>query len=62
VRERHKRVEPELEPVLDDPGHEVACLLSSDIRKRIWRELRAGATPDEARAAVRLEALEEEPA
>jgi peptide/nickel transport system ATP-binding protein len=62
VRERHKRVEPELEPVLDDPDHEVACLLPSDVRKRIWRELRTGAKPEQARAAVRLEALEEEPA
>jgi peptide/nickel transport system ATP-binding protein len=62
VRERHKRVEPELEPVLDDPDHEVACLLPSDIRRRIWHDLRAGAKPAEARAAVRLEALEEEPA
>jgi peptide/nickel transport system ATP-binding protein len=62
VRERHKRVEPKLEPVPDEPGHEVACLLPSETRKRIWRELRAGAEPAEARAAVNLEALEEEPA
>jgi peptide/nickel transport system ATP-binding protein len=62
VRERHKRVEPKLEPVPDDPGHDVACLLPSEMRKRIWRELRAGAQPAEARAAVNLEQLEEEPA
>jgi peptide/nickel transport system ATP-binding protein len=62
VRERHKRVDPKLEPVPDEPGHEVACLLPSETRKRIWRELRAGAEPAEARAAVNLEALEEEPA
>jgi peptide/nickel transport system ATP-binding protein len=62
VRERHKRVEPKLEPVPDEPGREVACLLPSETRKRIWRELRAGAEPAEARAAVNLEALEEEPA
>jgi peptide/nickel transport system ATP-binding protein len=62
VRERHKRVEPELEPVSDDLGHEVACLLPSEVRKQIWRELQSGAEPQEARAAVRIEALEEEPA
>ncbi len=63
VQERHKRVVPELEPVPNDPGHQVACLLPSEIRKRIWAELRAGATPEQARAAVKLEAVQEkEPA
>jgi peptide/nickel transport system ATP-binding protein len=63
VQERHKRVVPTLEPVPNDPGHEVACLLPSEIRKRIWAELRAGATPEQARAAVKLEAVQEkEPA
>jgi peptide/nickel transport system ATP-binding protein len=55
VRERHKRVEPALDPVPEDPTHRVACLLPSDIRKRIWSELRAGMEPEAARAAVRLE-------
>jgi peptide/nickel transport system ATP-binding protein len=59
VRERHKRVEPELEPLPDDPSHTVACLLSSETRKQIWRELQEGAEPEAARAAVKLE---EEPA
>jgi peptide/nickel transport system ATP-binding protein len=59
VRERHKRVEPLLEAVPNGPGHDVACLLSSEMRKRIWGELRSGARPEQARAAVRLE---EEPA
>ena len=62
VRERHRRVEPQLEPVPGDPGHEVACLLPSEIRKQIWAELRSGAEPEQARAAVKLEQLEEEPA
>jgi peptide/nickel transport system ATP-binding protein len=62
VRERHRRVEPQLEPVPGDPGHEVACLLPSEMRKQIWAELRAGAEPERARAAVKLEQLEEEPA
>ena len=60
VRERHKRVDPKLDPVPDDPDHDVACLLPSEIRKRIWRELKAGAEPAKARAAVHLDALEEE--
>jgi peptide/nickel transport system ATP-binding protein len=60
VRERHKRVDPQLEPVLDDPDHEVACLLPSEVRRRIWSELRAGAKPPEARTAARVDALEEE--
>jgi peptide/nickel transport system ATP-binding protein len=55
VRERHRRVEPELEPLPDDPGHQVACLLESQMRKRIWGELQAGKDPQQARAAVRLE-------
>ncbi len=55
VRERHRRVEPALEPLPDDPSHAVACLLESDIRKRIWAELRRGSDPQAARAAVRLE-------
>ena len=62
VRERHRRVEPQLEPVPGDPGHEVACLLPSEIRKQIWAELRSGAEPEQARAAVKLEELKEEPA
>jgi peptide/nickel transport system ATP-binding protein len=59
VRERHRRVEPQLETLPDDPTHRVACLLESQIRKRIWSELRGGMSPQEARAAVKLE---EEPA
>jgi len=59
VRERHRRVDPQLEPLPDDPTHRVACLLESQMRKRIWRELHAGRTPQEARASVQLE---EEPA
>jgi peptide/nickel transport system ATP-binding protein len=59
VRDRHRRVDPQLEPLPDDPTHRVACLLESQTRKRIWRELHAGRTPQEARSAVQLE---EEPA
>jgi peptide/nickel transport system ATP-binding protein len=55
VRERHRRVEPELEPVPTDAGHLVACLLPSETRKQIWTELRAGKDPAEVSAAVKLE-------
>jgi peptide/nickel transport system ATP-binding protein len=59
VRERHRRVEPKLEPLPDDPQHLVSCLLPSEARKQIWKELKAGMDPEKARAAVKLE---EEPA
>jgi peptide/nickel transport system ATP-binding protein len=59
VRERHKQVDPKLEPVSGQPGHSVACLLGSDTRKRMWANLRDGKEPAEVRG---LEQLEEEPA
>jgi peptide/nickel transport system ATP-binding protein len=59
VRESHRRIDPALEPVPGDAGHEVACLLPEQIRRQLWAELQAGLTPEEARAAV---AFEEEPA
>ncbi|HEX6458872.1 MAG TPA: ABC transporter ATP-binding protein [Thermoleophilaceae bacterium] len=52
VRPRHREVDPMLEPLPDDPNHQVACLLASDTRKRLWQELSAGKQPDEARAEV----------
>ena len=36
VREAHKKVDPQLEPVPDDPGHRVACLLAPDVRHDLW--------------------------
>jgi peptide/nickel transport system ATP-binding protein len=42
VRERHKRVDPPLEPVPGDPGHSVACLLAPEVRRRNWARLQAG--------------------
>jgi peptide/nickel transport system ATP-binding protein len=63
VRDRHRKVEPPLEVVPDDPGHRVACLLEPQIRRKLWRELQAGQAPAEARAAVEPEeAPEGEPA
>jgi hypothetical protein len=52
VQERHKQVDPRLEPLPDDPSHRVACLLTSDTRKRLWQELSAGKAPEEARDEV----------
>jgi len=57
VRDRHRRVEPELGPVEGSPGHEVACLLTSQTRKRIWSELQQGKLPQEARESVELKDL-----
>jgi hypothetical protein len=52
VRESHTRVEPTLEPIDGDATHRVACLLDTTTRKRLWRELREGTVPEEARADV----------
>jgi peptide/nickel transport system ATP-binding protein len=57
----HQRVDPPLEAVLDDPDHEVRCLLTTQTRKRLWRELDAGKEPAEAREAVKLETMAQEP-
>jgi peptide/nickel transport system ATP-binding protein len=59
VRERHKHVDPALEPVSGQLDHQVACLLASDTRKRIWSELQEGKDPAAVRAEVKFE---EEPA
>jgi peptide/nickel transport system ATP-binding protein len=55
VREAHTRVDPKLEPVEGEAGHEVACLLDSGARKRLWQELQSGVTP----AAARNDVIEE---
>jgi peptide/nickel transport system ATP-binding protein len=53
----HSRVDPRLEPIPSEPGHFVACLLEPEVRKRIWDELQAGLTPEQAmaEAAVSVE-------
>jgi peptide/nickel transport system ATP-binding protein len=51
VRESHKQVDPEL---VGDISHQVRCLLPTETRKRLWAELRTGATPEEARERVGL--------
>jgi peptide/nickel transport system ATP-binding protein len=54
VRDAHKRVDPQLEPVASDPLHQVACLLPAPARAELWRRLQAGEDPQHARAAVPL--------
>jgi peptide/nickel transport system ATP-binding protein len=54
VRERHRRVEPRLEPVPDQHGHLVACLLDPATRRQLWAELREGKDPESARDSVTL--------
>jgi peptide/nickel transport system ATP-binding protein len=45
AREEHKRIDPRLEPVPEDREHEVACLLTPEVRARIWHGLESGQTP-----------------
>jgi peptide/nickel transport system ATP-binding protein len=52
VKPAHMKVDPKLEPVPDSPRHKVACLLESGTRRKLWRELREGTAPVEARADV----------
>jgi peptide/nickel transport system ATP-binding protein len=54
VRDRHRRVEPQLEPVSDQNGHLVACLLDSSTRRQLWAELQEGKLPQAARDTVEL--------
>ncbi len=49
VREAHRKTDPPLAAVPEDPAHEVACLLDSGTRKRMWRELQGGAMPADVR-------------
>jgi peptide/nickel transport system ATP-binding protein len=39
VRDRHRTVEPPLEPVPGDPSHQVACLLEAETRRKLWAGL-----------------------
>jgi peptide/nickel transport system ATP-binding protein len=52
VRDAHKRVDPKLEPVTGDPGHSAACLLTTEVRARIWRGLQEGESPGQLRHLV----------
>jgi peptide/nickel transport system ATP-binding protein len=55
VREAHRRIDPPAEPVPGDPGHEVACLLAPQTRRKIWAELQQGMEPQQARDAAGVE-------
>ncbi len=50
----HSRIDPQLEPVPDNPGHFVACLLEPEVRRRLWAELQEGRRPQEAISEVGL--------
>jgi len=50
----HGRIDPQLQPVAGETEHHVACLLESQLRTRLWAELRQGATPEQARDALGL--------
>jgi peptide/nickel transport system ATP-binding protein len=52
VREAHKTIDPKLEPVPGNPGHQVACLLAPEVRRKLWSELREGVKPTAARQDV----------
>jgi peptide/nickel transport system ATP-binding protein len=52
VRPEHRRVDPKLEPVPGELGHEVACLLPVKVRQEIWQGLRAGRMPADLRSLV----------
>ena len=45
VQDDHKTIDPHLEPVPGMPSHEVACLLSADVRASIWRAMGDGQPP-----------------
>ena len=55
VREEHKKIDPHLEPVPEDGGHSVACLLAPNTRRELWAKLSAGEEPEQARAEVPLQ-------
>jgi peptide/nickel transport system ATP-binding protein len=50
----HARIDPQLQPVEGESEHHVACLLESQLRRRLWAELQQGATPEQAREALGL--------
>jgi peptide/nickel transport system ATP-binding protein len=52
VREEHRRVDPRLQAVPGEDGHQVACQLAPELRARIWRGLDSGQVPAELRRLV----------
>ncbi|MGI8802456.1 MAG: ABC transporter ATP-binding protein [Solirubrobacteraceae bacterium] len=47
----HARVDPMLAPVAGEPGHQVACLLDAEARRRSWAAARSGAVAGAVAAA-----------
>jgi peptide/nickel transport system ATP-binding protein len=45
----HERVDPRLESIPGENGHEVACLLDHRLRARMWADLQAGRSPASVR-------------
>ena len=56
VQPDHMKIDPKLEAVPDQSSHSVACLLEPETRRRLWRELREGTAPIDARADVMKDA------
>jgi peptide/nickel transport system ATP-binding protein len=52
VQPDHMKIDPALEPLPDHAGHRVACLLEPDTRRKLWKDLRGGKSPVDARADV----------
>jgi peptide/nickel transport system ATP-binding protein len=52
VQPDHMTIDPALEAAPDNPKHRVACLLPHETRRNLWRDLREGKSPIEARANV----------
>jgi peptide/nickel transport system ATP-binding protein len=48
----HAVIDPPLEPVSQQPDHQVACLLSAEERRQIWSELEASRGPRSAPTAA----------
>jgi peptide/nickel transport system ATP-binding protein len=52
VQPDHMKIDPALEPLPANPSHKVACLLEHETRVKLWKELREGTAPVDARARV----------
>jgi len=53
----HERIDHELQSIPGEPTHHVACLLESEVRRRLWGELHKGRTPEQAISEVGLPAV-----
>jgi peptide/nickel transport system ATP-binding protein len=61
VKEAHTRAEPTLQPVAAGDRHQVACLLDSSVRRRLWGELSQGRAPAEAIEDLGIETVGVDP-